>query len=101
MFFKEHRKPFPMNIATFHSMARDYGDGNSSAWNGREVILSTVGADISIKAYVKPAPHVAAPRSSLAAELADVLSRAITTPHDQSNMVKTMREAADLLLARH
>jgi hypothetical protein len=101
LYFKEFRKPFVMDQKTFHALAKDFGEGNSARWWGREVILSASGADVAIRALVNTSFPAITPKPSLATELADVLMRAITAPHDRANTSKILHEAADLLLRAH
>jgi hypothetical protein len=101
LYFKEFRKPFVMDQKTFHALAKDFGEGNSARWSGREVILSVSGANIAIRSLINPRPPAITPKPSVAAELADLLARAITAPGDRTAMIHTLRQAADLLAAHH
>jgi hypothetical protein len=100
LYFKGYQKPFVMDQETFRALAKDFGEGNSAKWWGREVILSASGADVAVRARVTSSPAIA-PQPILANELADALMRAIAPPHSRTDAIAILREAADLLAARH
>ena len=101
LYLKGFIKPFFMDNETFLSLARDFGENNTGWWIGREVILSVSKSEVAIAGVKRYAAPAQKPSNDIASQLADVLAKAITTQADRVNMSKTLREAADLLLARH
>jgi hypothetical protein len=99
LYFKGYQKAFVMDQKTFHALAKDFGEGNSAQWNGREVILSASGADVAVRAMVNTSSPAIAPQPILANELADALMRAIAPPHSRTDAIAILRAAANILAA--
>jgi len=97
LYLKRFQKPVLLSLETVASMARDFGNGNSAQWSGREVTLSATESGVSIKALVKTSSPAQKP--SVVDDLADLLERAITAAYDRNKMAEILRSVADRLLS--